>query len=163
MPIKSAPPTKSAQQVIENKKEKKKEKPAIDKKNEKKNEKKKEKNKEKKLQEPVQSSISSRSEKGQPKQISEPKQPNFEHAVSDTLPKQPKTKKAKKSKENKIMVSEPLLEKESKVEVVDEHADLVQSTNAILNGMCAASKRSLQLSLINCRFQGTFSYPAPDF
>jgi hypothetical protein len=68
--------------------------------------------------------------------------------VSDTkpqeesLPRQPKAKKPKKSKEGKNVVSEPSQEMEIKAEVVDEHADLVQSTNAILNGTCAALKQS---------------------
>ncbi|EEA26404.1 hypothetical protein TMatcc_005328 [Talaromyces marneffei ATCC 18224] len=114
--------------------------------NQKKKEKKKDKLKEKKKEkESAQSFNNSGSEKAQPKQIPEskqskqPKQPKFEHPVSDTKPqeepllKHPKAKKPKKSKENKNIASEPTLEKEQKAEAVDEHADLVQSTNAILN------------------------------
>ncbi|RAO67845.1 uncharacterized protein BHQ10_003857 [Talaromyces amestolkiae] len=124
-PVDSAPPSEASQRVFENKNKKKKEKPV--------KEKKKEKKPVEKVKDPIQSSNNSGSEKGQPKQFSQPKQPKFEHLVSDTLTKQSKAKKAKKPKENKNVVSEPLLEKESKLEVVDEHADLVQSTNAILN------------------------------
>lgn len=126
--------------------------------NQKKKEKKKDKLKEKKKEkESAQSFNNSGSEKAQPKQIPEskqskqPKQPKFEHPVSDTKPqeepllKHPKAKKPKKSKENKNIASEPTLEKEQKAEAVDEHADLVQSTNAILNGMCAALIRSFQI------------------
>lgn len=157
----SAPPTEPAPQVFEKKKEKKKEKPA--------KEKKKEKKPFEKVKEPAQSFNNPGSEKGQPKQFSEPKKPKFEHAASEnkphgeSIPKQPKAKKPKKSKDGKIVVSEPSQEMETKVEAVDEHADLVQSTNAILNGMCAILKQSFPPNLIKCRFQGTFGNSAPNF
>jgi hypothetical protein len=134
-----------------------------------KKEKKKEKKPFEKAKEPVQNINNSGSEKGQPKHIPEPKKLKFEHPVSDTkpqgepIPKQLKAKKPKKSKDGKIVVSEPSQEMETKGEAVDEHADLVQSTNAILNGMFAILKRSFPPSLIKCRFQGTFGNPTPDF
>ncbi|GAM35382.1 hypothetical protein TCE0_017r03673 [Talaromyces pinophilus] len=130
-PVDPPPLTEPAPQVSEKKKEKKKEKPA--------KEKKREKKPFEKVKEPAQNFNNSGSEKGQPKQFPEPKKSKFEQPVSHTkpqeelLPKQPKAKKPKKSKDGKIVVSEPSQETETKVEAVDEHADLVQSTNAILN------------------------------
>lgn len=135
----SAPQTDTTPQVFEKKKEKKKEKPAKEK---------KEKKPLEKVKEPSQKFGTSEIGKNQPKQIPEPKKPKFEHPKSDSkpheeaLPKQPKAKKPKKSKEGKNVVSEPSVEKESKAEMGDEHADLVQSTNAILNGMSTTLKQS---------------------
>ncbi|EED22283.1 conserved hypothetical protein [Talaromyces stipitatus ATCC 10500] len=126
----SATPSDSAPQATEKKKEKKKDKQK---------EKKKEKQPFERAKEPVQSLNNAENKKRQPKQILEPKKPKFEHQPphisqhEEPLSKRQKAKRAKKSKENKNIVSEPSVEMKARVEEAEEHADLVQSTNAILN------------------------------